>query len=82
MQDPSSFTISCTIGSFEFKKALCVSGHSINLMPLLVVKKLCLGEFTPTAVTLQMEDRTMAQPEGVLEDVLIKVGNSFSLWTL
>ena len=25
-------------------------------------------------MTLQMEDRTMAQPEGVLEDVLIKVG--------
>ena len=43
-------------------------------MPLLVVKKLSLGEFTPTTVTLQMADRTMAQPEGVLEDVLIKVG--------
>ena len=26
-------------------------------------------------MTLQMADRTMAQPEGVLEDVLIKVGN-------
>ena len=43
-------------------------------MPLLVVTKLSLGEFTPTAMTLQMADRTMAQPEGVLEDVLIKVG--------
>ena len=43
-------------------------------MPLSVVKRLSLGELTPTAITLQMEDRTMAQPEGVLEDVLIKVG--------
>ena len=25
-------------------------------------------------MTFQMADRTMAQPEGVLEDVLIKVG--------
>ena len=25
-------------------------------------------------MTLQMEDRTLAQPEGILEDVLIKVG--------
>ena len=25
-------------------------------------------------MTLQIEDRTMLQPEGVLEDVLIKVG--------
>ena len=60
MQDPGSFTIPCTIGSFEFKKALCDSGASINYMPLLVVKKLCLGELTPIVVTLKMENRTMA----------------------
>ena len=74
MQDHGSFTIPCTIGNFEFKKALCDSGASINLMPLSVVKRLSLGELTPTAMTLQMVDRTMTQPEGVLEDVLIKVG--------
>ena len=74
LQDPRSFTIPCTIGNFEFKKALCDSGASINLMPLLVVKRLGLRELTPIAMTLQMADRTMAQPEGVLEDVLIKVG--------
>ena len=33
-----------------------------------------MGELTPTAITLQMADRSMAQPEGVLEDVFIKVG--------
>ena len=43
-------------------------------MPLLVVTRLSLGELTPTTMTLQMAIRTMAQPEGVLEDVLIKVG--------
>ena len=43
-------------------------------MPLSVVKRLSLGELTPTIMTLQMVYRTMAQPEGVLEDVLIKVG--------
>ena len=74
MQDLSSFTIPCTIGNIEFKKALCDSKASINLMPLLVVKRLSLGELTPTAMTLKMEYRTIAKPEGVLEDVLIKVG--------
>ena len=39
-------------------------------MPLLVVKILNLGELTPTTMTLQMADRSLAQPE----DVLIKVG--------
>ena len=74
MQDPDSFTIPCTIGNVEFKKALCDSGASINLMPLFVVKRPSLGELTFTSMTLQMVDRTMALPEGVLEDVLIKVG--------
>ena len=43
-------------------------------MPLSVVKRPSLGELTPTTMTLQMENRTMAQLEGVLEYVLIKVG--------
>ena len=74
MQNLGSFTIPYTIGNFEFKKALCDLGASINLMPLSVVKRLSLGDLTPTTITLQMADRTMAQTEGVLEDVLIKVG--------
>ena len=43
-------------------------------MPLLVVQRLSLGELTPTTITMQMDDRSMAQPKGVLEDVLVKVG--------
>ena len=74
MKDRGSFTIPCSIGKYEFKKALCDSGTIINLMPLSVVERLSLGELTPTAITLQMADRSMAQPEGILEDVLVKVG--------
>ena len=74
MQDPGSFTIPCTIGNFEMGKALCDSGANINLMPLSVVKRQSLGELTPITMTLQMADRTLAQTEGILEDVLIKVG--------
>ena len=74
MKDPGSFTIPCTIGGFEIQKALCDSGASINLMPLSVARRLRLGELTPTAVTHHMADRTMAKPEGVIEDVLVKVG--------
>ena len=38
------------------------------------MKRPSLGELIPIAITLQMEDRIMAQPKGVLEDVLTKVG--------
>ena len=85
MQNLGSFTIPCTIGNSEMGKALCDSGANINLMPLSVVKRLSLGEFTPTAMTLQMADITLAQLEGILEDVLIKVGSSSfrrTLWLL
>ena len=43
-------------------------------MPLSVVKRLSLGELTLISMTLQMAYRTLTQPEGILEDVLIKVG--------
>ena len=74
MKNPGSFSIPCSIGKYEFKKALCDSGASINLMPLSVVQRLSLGKHTPTAITLQMADGSMAQLEGILEDVLVKVG--------
>ena len=61
MKDPGSFTIPCSIGKYEFKKVLCDSGANINLMPLSVVQRLSLGELTPTTITLQMTDRSMAQ---------------------
>ena len=73
MKDPGSFTIPCFVGRYEFKKALCDSRASINLMPLLVVQRLGLGELTPKTITLQMADRSMTQLEGILEDVLVKV---------
>ena len=74
MQDLGSFTIHCTIGNYEFRRTSCDFGASINLIPLSVVKKLSLRKLTPTTMTLQMADRSMAQLEGILEDVLIKVG--------
>ena len=44
------------------------------MMPLSVAQRLSLGELTPTAITLQMAEWTLAHPEGILKDVLIKVG--------
>ena len=73
-EDPGSFTIPCSIGKYELKKDLCDFGASINLMPLSVVQRLSFGELTPSAITLQMADRSMTQPEGILEDVLVEVG--------
>ena len=73
MQDLGSFTIPCTIGNHEFWKALCDFSASINPIPLSIVKRLSLGELTPTTFSLQMADSSVTQLEGILEDVLVKV---------
>ena len=73
MKDPGSFTILCTIGDSTFEKAFCDLGASINLMLLLVFKKLGLGEVKPTTISLQMIDCSMTFPRGFIEDVLVKV---------
>ena len=73
VKDPGSFTIPCTIKDSTFDKALCDLGASINLMTFLVFRKLGLGEVKPTTISLQMVDRSLTFPKGVIEDVLVKV---------
>jgi len=73
LKDPGSFTIPCTIGNSYFEKALCDLGASINLTPLSVFRKLGLKEPQPTNISLQLADRSIAHPRGVVEDVLVKV---------
>ncbi|XP_075076720.1 uncharacterized protein LOC142163345 [Nicotiana tabacum] len=74
MPDPGSFTIPCTIGSYAFAKALCDLGASINLMPLAVYTKLGIGRARLTSMLLQLADRTVKRPTGILDDVLVQVG--------
>ncbi|GKB79201.1 reverse transcriptase domain-containing protein [Tanacetum coccineum] len=54
--------------------ALADLGASINLMSLSVRKKLSLLELTPTRMTLELANRSVAYPVGVAEDVFVKVG--------
>ena len=44
-------------------------------MPLSIFKKLGLGKASPTSLTLQLADRTIAYPQGIIEDILVKVDN-------
>ncbi|XP_070004190.1 uncharacterized protein [Nicotiana sylvestris] len=68
-----AFTIPCTISSADFPKALCDLGASINLIPYYVFKTLGIGKPRPTSMRLQIEDRTMKIPLGIIDDVLIRV---------
>ncbi|XP_071909601.1 uncharacterized protein [Coffea arabica] len=73
LKDPGSFSIPCTIGNVDFSKALCDFGASVSLIPLTVARQLGLHELKRTNITLQLADRSIRYPLGVLENVLIKV---------
>ncbi|XP_015162309.1 uncharacterized protein [Solanum tuberosum] len=68
-EDPSAFTILCTIRSIKLTKALCDLGAIINLMPLAIYKKLGFGVPKPTAMRLMMEDRPFLATRRALVDV-------------
>ncbi|XP_041011490.1 uncharacterized protein LOC121255285 [Juglans microcarpa x Juglans regia] len=73
LKDPGSFILPCTIGNSFFAKVLCDLGASINLMPLSVCKKFGLEEMKQTTISLQLADRSIKYPRGIIKDVLVKV---------
>jgi len=74
LKDPRSFVVSCTIGKMTLDKALCDLGASINLMPLSMMRKLAIEELKPTSMSLVMADRSIKTPNGIVENLLVKVG--------
>ncbi|XP_028223555.1 uncharacterized protein LOC114405073 [Glycine soja] len=72
-KDPGSVTIPCSIGEVSVGKALIDLGASINLMPLSMCRRLGELEIMPTRMTLQLADRSITRPYGVIEDVLVRV---------
>ncbi|GJY88628.1 DNA-directed DNA polymerase [Tanacetum coccineum] len=72
-KDPGSFTIPCDIDQLHIDNALADLGASISLMPYTMYKKLGLGEPKATRMSLELADRSIQYPRGIIENVLIKV---------
>jgi hypothetical protein len=72
-KDPGCPTITCMIRVSQIEKALLDLEASVNLLPYSVYVQLGLGELKPTSMTLQLADRSVKVPQGIVEDVLIKV---------
>ncbi|XP_074265945.1 uncharacterized protein LOC141588400 [Silene latifolia] len=77
LKDPGSFSIPCTIGTHVIDKGLCDLGASVSVMPYSVCEKLNKGHLIVTNLTLQMADRTVKRPLGVLEGAPVKIGKFF-----
>ena len=72
-KDPRSPTISKVVGNSKLGHALVDLGASVNLLPYSVYVELRLGELDSTNITLQLVDRSVKIPRGIVKDVLVKV---------
>ena len=73
LKDPGTPTISYIIGDFHIKQALLDLGASVNFLPSSIYELFGSGELKPTLVTLQLADKSIKIPRGMIEDILVKV---------
>ncbi|XP_056697859.1 uncharacterized protein [Spinacia oleracea] len=59
LNDPGSFSIPCSIQKLKFENALCDLGASVSILPYKIYEKLNLGDLSPTAMSLQLADRSL-----------------------
>ncbi|KAJ1275318.1 hypothetical protein BS78_05G126800 [Paspalum vaginatum] len=74
-KDPGSPTISCSIGTQHFDQALCDLGASVSAMPKVIFDKLNHTALAPTAMCLQLADQSVRYPEGVAENIPVRIRN-------
>jgi len=67
-------TIFIVIGDQLIYRALLDLGASVNLIPFTEYERLGLGELKPTKMVIQLDDRSTRLPRGIVEDMLIRVG--------
>ena len=75
LKDPGSFHIPCRIGELDIEKGLADLGASINVMPYSVYRALDLNKLKPTRMRIQLADKSLKYPRGVVEDVFVRIGN-------
>ncbi|GJV36325.1 hypothetical protein Tco_1408802, partial [Tanacetum coccineum] len=73
-KDPGSFTLPCYINNVCFENALTNLGANVNVTPLSTYLSLGLDELAHTKLTVELADRTVKHPKGIVENVLVGIG--------
>ncbi|XP_052622044.1 uncharacterized protein LOC111884947 [Lactuca sativa] len=72
-KDPGVFTVPCKLGNLYVPRAMLDLGASVNVLPHSLFKSIGVGTLSKTSVIIQLADRSLVYPKGVLEDVLVQV---------
>ncbi|GJR88136.1 ribonuclease H-like domain-containing protein [Tanacetum coccineum] len=73
-KDLGSFTLPCFIYNVYFDKALIDLKASVSVMPFSTYTNLGLRILSHTRLTIELVDRTIKQPRGIAENVLVRIG--------
>jgi hypothetical protein len=66
-----------SIGSINFNEAICNFGASVNIMPKVIYDKMFNYPLLYTTMCLQLADQSLCYTKGILEDICVRVGNSY-----
>ena len=77
--DPRCPVIPISIGMVDFPEALCDLGSSVNIMPRVLYEKFFTYPLLETTMCLQLADRTLCFPKGILTNLCVRVGALYAL---
>jgi hypothetical protein len=70
-------TIPISIRPHIFQEAICDFRASVNIMPKVIYDKILGDPLLYTNMRLQLADQSLCYPKGILEDAIIRVGQSY-----
>ncbi|XP_073290719.1 uncharacterized protein [Primulina huaijiensis] len=73
LQNPGELAVPCEIRGKLVEKAICDSEASVNIMPSSLYEKLGLSRMEPTGLSLQMANKLVRTPLGIVEDVELRI---------
>ena len=71
--------ISCSIYDKHYEHCLCDLWSSVNIMPKVIFEELQYPALSPTSILVQLVDSSTRYPEGIVENMVVRVNGSFIL---
>jgi len=76
--DPGCPVIPISIAMVDFPEALCDFGSSVNIIPRVLYEKFFTYPLLETTMCLQLADRTLSFPKGILKNLCVRVGTLYA----
>jgi len=75
--DPGRPVILISISMLDFPEALCDFSSSVNIMHRALYEKFFTNPLSDKTMCLQLADRTLSFPKGILKNICVRVGSLY-----